>query len=153
MGSIVSAELPVLTHIFAFIRNESDIVMPIATRIEFCANHDCLATFVSTSYDMTMLEQYNVFGSQFLVFRGLKQLKVVGRRFNYEQRTAVERVDRFDISTYDFCEMLRALYWNTTDWRCESITKELASWLDQDNEFNPVLLQFIVSSYAERRVY
>jgi hypothetical protein len=146
---------PITTHIFAYIRDESGNLMSMATRIEFCANDECVAVFDSRGYDSTLVEHYFMLGSTFYVFTARKLIQVVKRRFNYENQLPIpeENVDRFDISSWDFCEMIWMLYRDKLNWRCACITKELASWLDQEEVINPVLLNFIVSPIGFRRIY
>jgi hypothetical protein len=144
--------IPITTHIFAFIRDDSGNIMPQASRIELCINNECLATFVGMGW--AHLEQYLKLGSTFYVFKHQKQLRVLNRRFNYVTQTQdQDGADRFAITIYDFCEMISVLYHDHQDWRCECITKELAYWLDKCQPIDPFLLDFIATTTGDRRVY
>jgi hypothetical protein len=129
--------------------------MPQATRIEFCANDECVATFEANGWDRTLTEHYYLFGVTFYVFKGRKMLKLVGREFNYERQLPIptDNVDRFDISTYDFCEMLQAVIRSPQEWKRDSINSDLHWWIQHSKTLDTFLLNFIVSPIGFRRIY
>lgn len=108
-------------HIIAQIRDEFGNRMPIAASVEFFVRDKRLARFRSTSYDYWMLDQYGTYGSSFLVFAGQKQLRVLKRRFTYSAHCELDKLDRFDLDSFTFAELLRLLCYNRDEWRPESI--------------------------------
>ncbi|UHG93348.1 hypothetical protein [Spirosoma oryzicola] len=149
------ADLPLTCHIFAQIRDESDNRMTIAAKIEFCLNNECVAVYEGRWYDY----HYWLKGGSFYVYSARKLLQVAGARFNYTRHVqCADQMDRFDLSTYDFCEMLRVFriesFGHLTPWQVISISKELQYWVDQqDLPFDPALLGFYASTSAYRVVY
>jgi hypothetical protein len=110
-------------YICARIRDESGNRMPIAASIGFYVGDRCLAWFHSTSYDYELLDQYGTYGSSFLVFAGQHQLRVLKHRFSYSTHQEIDKLDRFDLDSFTFAELLRQLYYSRDERRRGSIQR------------------------------
>ncbi len=144
------------TYIYAQIRDSAGNRMPVASRVEFCIGAECLAVFVGRNYDENIADCYGVIGSSFLVFAGRNRINVARQRFTYNDHTEVDEIDRFDLGTYTFLELLRVFYWDRLEWRCSSIDKTLAEFLQStppETALSPLQLEFITLDVASIGVY
>ena len=141
------------THIFAVIRDEGGSIMNVCERIELCVMNECVAVFEGRWFDT----HFWVKGNGFYVFRGFKRIQMGGLQINFtKQEILPERIDRFDLSSYDFCELAKTLGRESGqlgNWNCLSINKEFDCWLDEHKVLDPHVLSFIHSSEGEHRVY
>lgn len=140
------------THIFAKIRDSYGNRMPIAERIECCLHVDCLVVYEGTQIDY----HYMKLGAPFLVFKHQKLIKLAGDGFSYENHQELEDgMDRFDLSSYTFCHLLKRLDIAkrvTGTWHQTSIDRELEQWLRYD-VVSPQVLSFIGSTEGHQPVY
>ncbi|GEM_PF-4297527 len=134
--------------ISAQIRDEYGNRMPIAARIEFSIDGQCLAAFRSTSYDFELFDQYGTYGSSLLVFTGQKQLRILKRRFSYESHVELGKLDQFELGGFTFAELLRLVYYNGDEWRAESIDYRLQAELRKNGPaypLSPIQFTYIIA--------
>ncbi|MCX6216533.1 hypothetical protein [Spirosoma sp.] len=142
------------THLYAVVRDESGNVMTICERLEFCVNNECIAVFEGRWLDLHYFKR----GVLFHVYKGRKLIRTAGTHINFSKHTLLEeRIDRFEVSSYDFCHLLKTMFLASTqpydEWIASSVDNEYAHWLGIRVPFDPMLLAFLCSDEAARVVY